>query len=249
MINVGIVMMNVKNMCHSKTRCSRRCMQCTRSSRVGGRWIDTLYDVGSTDTIVEVIERMVKSGGDGMYETSITGSKWFNNGLIIATLGWNSFKAAIILAGQCWQYIPSIRRDNFRRPVFMALFVDVNGMRGSILTTSTSKPQSSMVLVTEPTRSLRAIVTVAELFKRLTTTSETPGSCETTSVMVPEQEEHVIPPTDRVTRCATSPLWRPHSRSCSVSQYTGGTLLEYEQPTVLPCRSGETVSLSKVAAS
>jgi hypothetical protein len=50
---------------------------------------------------VEVMERMVKSGGDGKYDISITESIWFDNGLIMETLGWSLFKAAMILAGQC----------------------------------------------------------------------------------------------------------------------------------------------------
>jgi hypothetical protein len=50
--------------------------------------------------MVEAMERIVKYGGDGMYETSITESKWFDNGLIMVTSGWSFFKAVMILAGQ-----------------------------------------------------------------------------------------------------------------------------------------------------
>lgn len=49
---------------------------------------------------MEAMERIVKYGGDGMYETSITESKWFDNGLIMVTSGWSFFKAVMILAGQ-----------------------------------------------------------------------------------------------------------------------------------------------------
>lgn len=48
----------------------------------------------------EMIERMVKSGGDGLYDTCIMGSNWFDNDLIMATSGWSLCKAVIIFAGQ-----------------------------------------------------------------------------------------------------------------------------------------------------
>jgi hypothetical protein len=59
-----------------------------------------VYDVGSTETIAKMIERMVKCGGDGLYDISMIGSKWFDNGLIMATSGRSLCKAVIILVGQ-----------------------------------------------------------------------------------------------------------------------------------------------------
>lgn len=50
--------------------------------------------------MAKIIERMVKCGGDGLYDISIIGSKWFDNGLIMATSGRSLCMAVIIFVGQ-----------------------------------------------------------------------------------------------------------------------------------------------------
>lgn len=72
---------------------------------------------------------------------------------------------------------------------------------GSALMSSTWKPQSSIVSVTEERRNMFSRWRVAELVRRLTTASDTPGSRDSMSVIVATQEEQDMPPTERVILC------------------------------------------------
>lgn len=100
-----------------------------------------------------------------------------------------------------WQYMPSTRREIVRRGALDGWLILPAERIGSVLISSTSKPQSSIVLVTVETRDLLSTRRVAELVMRLTTTSETPGRLDSISVMVATQEEQVMPPTERVIWC------------------------------------------------
>ena len=72
--------------------------------------------------------------------------------------------------------------------------------RGSTLTTCASKPQSITVSTTESATSSLSMMTTADFPSTLTATSDTPGSSETMLVIAVEHAEHVIPPTESVTR-------------------------------------------------
>ena len=139
------------------------------------------------------------------------------NGLVMAILGKKSWSASNIFLGQCligmseraraetrgtyWQYMPSTRREIARGPAGGG-----EGWMGSALTSSTSKPQSSMVSVTEGRRNMFSRRRVAELVRRLTTTSDTPGRRDSMSVIVATQDEQDMPPTERVILCGGSAL-------------------------------------------
>lgn len=73
MMNAGMAMTKVKRRRLRMIVCSWSCMLRVRCSRVGGRYREAA-NAGSTETIREMMVRMVKSGGAGSYDIPMRGS-------------------------------------------------------------------------------------------------------------------------------------------------------------------------------
>lgn len=94
------------------------------------------------------------------------------------------------------------------------------GQRGSASSSSAPKPQSSIASVTEGIKFLFSTIIVAELFRALTNTCETPEICETISVMETEHAAQVIPLTARLRRWGTETTLRSRSTGVLVSAFS-----------------------------